>query len=279
MQSNRRDFLKSQALAASAAAAGIPIVAEAAPAASAAGGTGVRWDKAPCRFCGTGCSVMVGVQDGRVVATQGDPEAPVNRGLNCIKGYFLSKIMYGKDRLTTPLMRKKDGKYDKNGEFVPVSWDEAFDLMAAKWKETLKSDGPTGVGMFGSGQWTVYEGYAASKLWKAGFRSNNLDPNARHCMASAVTGFMRTFGIDEPMGCYDDIEQADAFVLWGSNMAEMHPVLWSRITDRRLSNPNTKVVVLSTFEHRSFDLADLGMVFAPQTDLEIGRASCRERVS
>jgi nitrate reductase NapA len=74
----------------------------------------VRWDKAPCRFCGTGCAVMVGVQDGRVVATQGDPDAPVNRGLNCIKGYFLSKIMYGKDRLTTPLMRKKDGKYDKD---------------------------------------------------------------------------------------------------------------------------------------------------------------------
>jgi nitrate reductase NapA len=97
-----------------------------------------------------------------------------------------------------------------------------------------------------SGQWTIFEGYAATKLWKAGFRSNNLDPNARHCMASAVTGFMRTFGIDEPMGCYDDIEQADAFVLWGSNMAEMHPVLWSRITDRRLSSPHVKVAVLST---------------------------------
>ena len=82
--------------------------------------------------------------------------------------------------------------------------------------------------MFGSGQWTIWEGYAASKLFKAGFRSNNLDPNARHCMASAVVGFMRTFGIDEPMGCYDDLEHADAFVLWGSNMAEMHPILWSR---------------------------------------------------
>ena len=67
------------------------------------------------------------------------------------------------------------------------------------------------------------------KLFKAGFRSNNLDPNARHCMASAVVGFMRTFGIDEPMGCYDDIEAADAFVLWGSNMAEMHPILWTRV--------------------------------------------------
>jgi nitrate reductase NapA len=269
MKSDRRVFLKSQAMAAASAAAGIPIVAEAQQAASGAPRAGVRWDKAACRFCGTGCSVMVGVQDGRVVATQGDPEAPVNRGLNCIKGYFLSKIMYGKDRLTQPLLRKKNGKYDKEGEFTPVSWDEAFDIMAVKWKEALKAGGANAVGMFGSGQWTIWEGYAAAKLWKAGFRSNNIDPNARHCMASAVTGFMRTFGIDEPMGCYDDIEQADAFVLWGSNMAEMHPILWSRITDRRLSHPDCKVAVLSTFEHRSFDLADQPIVFTPQTDLAI----------
>ncbi|MCP5283650.1 MAG: nitrate reductase catalytic subunit NapA [Burkholderiaceae bacterium] len=267
MHSNRRDFLKTQAASAAAAAAGIPIVVEAAP--QAPNDAAVRWDKAPCRFCGTGCSVLVGVQEGKVVATQGDPEAPVNRGLNCIKGYFLSKIMYGKDRLTTPLMRKKGGQYDKNGEFVPVSWDEAFDVMAAKWKEAIKTTGPDSVAMFGSGQWTIFEGYAASKLMKAGFRTNNIDPNARHCMASAVAGFIRTFGIDEPMGCYDDMEQADAFVLWGSNMAEMHPVLWTRITDRRLSKPDVKVAVLSTFEHRSFDLADIPVIFKPQTDLAI----------
>jgi nitrate reductase NapA len=65
-----------------------------------------------------GCGVLVGVKDGRVVATQGDPDAPVNKGLNCVKGYFLSKIMYGKDRLTRRLLRMKDGKFDKNGEFA-----------------------------------------------------------------------------------------------------------------------------------------------------------------
>ena len=115
----------------------------------------------------------------------------------------------------------------------------------------------------------MWEGYAASKLFKAGFRSNNIDPNARHCMASAVMGFMRTFGMDEPMGCYDDIEATDTFVLWGSNMAEMHPVLWTRVTDRRLSAPNVKVAVLSTFEHRSYELADIELTFKPQTDLAI----------
>ncbi|MCV5901359.1 molybdopterin-dependent oxidoreductase, partial [Escherichia coli] len=86
------------------------------------------------------------------------------------------------------------------------------DTMAEKWKASLEKKGPTSVGMFGSGQWTVMEGYAAAKMMKAGFRSNNIDPNARHCMASAVVGFMRAFGIDEPMGCYDDFENADAFV-------------------------------------------------------------------
>ena len=263
----RRAFLKATAAASTAAAAGIPLAAG--PAMAQVATPDIRWDKAPCRFCGTGCSVLVGVKDGRVVATQGDPDAPANRGLNCIKGYFLSKILYGADRLTTPLLRKANGQYDKDGAFEPVSWDEAFDVMAAKWKEALAAKGPTSVGMFGSGQWTVWEGYAAAKLMKAGFRSNNIDPNARHCMASAVVGFMRSFGIDEPMGCYDDFEHADTFVLWGSNMAEMHPILWSRLTDTRLTKPGAEVHVLSTFEHRSFELADNGMVFRPQTDLAI----------
>ena len=268
MKINRREFIKTQAITAAAASAGIALPAVAQQKA-ATPSTAVRWDKGVCRFCGTGCAVLVGVQNGRVVATQGDPDSEVNRGLNCIKGYFLSKIMYGEDRLTQPLLRMKNGKFDKNGEFTPISWDDAFKIMAEKWKAALKTSGPSAVGMFGSGQWTIWEGYAANKLFKAGFRSNNLDPNARHCMASAVFGFMRSFGADEPMGVYDDAEHADAFVLWGSNMAEMHPILWSRITDRRLSQPSCKVAVLSTFEHRSFDLADMPMIFTPQTDLAI----------
>lgn len=266
---SRRDALKAKAAAVAAAAAGISLPAAAQNLVTDPEHTQLKWSKAPCRFCGTGCSVMVATKDNHVVATHGDVLSPVNRGLNCVKGYFLSKIMYGQDRLTQPLLRKKNGVYDKNGDFTPVSWDEAFDVMAEKWKAALKAKGPTSVGMFGSGQWTVWEGYAASKLMKAGFRSNNLDPNARHCMASAVVGFMRTFGMDEPMGCYDDMEAADAFVLWGSNMAEMHPILWTRVTDRRLSAPHVKVAVLSTYQHRCFDLADIPMMFKPQTDLAI----------
>lgn len=105
MKLSRRSFMKANAVAAAAAAAGlsVPGVARAVVGQQEA----IKWDKAPCRFCGTGCGVLVGTQQGRVVACQGDPDAPVNRGLNCIKGYFLPKIMYGKDRLTQPLLRQK----------------------------------------------------------------------------------------------------------------------------------------------------------------------------
>lgn len=269
MNITRRSYLKAQAAAAASAVAGMSLSTQASNIITSSKETELTWSKAPCRFCGTGCGIHVATKNNKIVATHGDIHCEVNKGLSCVKGYFLSKILYGKDRLTQPLLRKKDGIFHKNGDFEPVSWNEAFDIMEEKFKKTLKEKGPTGIGMFGSGQWTVWEGYAASKLMKAGFLSNNIDPNARHCMASAVGGFMRTFGIDEPMGCYDDIEAADAFVLWGSNMAEMHPILWTRVTDRRLSNPHVKVAVLSTYEHRSFDLADVPVIFHPQSDLAI----------
>ena len=141
----------------------------------------------------------------------GRPDAPVNRGLNCIKGYFPPKIMYGKDCFDAAAAAYENGKYDKEGEFTPITGSglrcDGREIQNRPERKRTES-----IGMFGSGQWTIWEGYAASKLFKAGFRSNNIDLNARHCMASAVVGFMRTFGMDELMGCYDDIEQADAFV-------------------------------------------------------------------
>lgn len=173
----------------------------------------------------------------------------------------------------------KNGKCDKNGEFQPIGWKQAFDIMEQKCKATLKAKGPTGVGMFGSGQWTIWESHAANKLIKAGLRSNNIEPNARHCMASAAFGFIRTFGADEPMGCYDDAEAAGAFVLWGRNMAEMHPILCSRIINRRLTAKHVKVHVLSTFSHRRCEVADVELIFEPQNDLAILNDICHHIIS
>ncbi|TKJ38497.1 periplasmic nitrate reductase subunit alpha [candidate division LCP-89 bacterium B3_LCP] len=89
-------------------------------------------------------------------------------------------------------------------------------------------------------------------------------------MASAFAGFIQTFGIDEPAGSYDDIELTDTIITWGANMAECHPILWSRVSDRKLSNrEEVKVVNLTTFTNRCSDLADTEIIFKPQSDLAI----------
>src|SRR4029079_8695544 len=147
---DRRECLKLEAAALAAAAGGLPAPLAAQNLVTDRSITELKWNKAPCRFCGTVCGVMVATKEGQIVATHGDTQAEVNRGLNCVKGYFLSKILYGADRLTTPLMRKRNGVFDKNGELTPVSWDEAFDTMADRLKQVLKDKGPTAVGMFGS---------------------------------------------------------------------------------------------------------------------------------
>ncbi len=274
---SRRSFIKASVAAATAVTVGLPVPKELM--AYVDPKTGWRWDKGACRFCGVGCGIQIATSKGKVVAVKGDPDCDVNRGLLCVKGYANAKILYGDDRLTKPLLRMKNGKFDKTGDFVPVSWERAFDEMETQFKRVHKELGPTGIGIMGSGQYTIQEGYAAVKLLKAGWRSNNLDPNARHCMASAVAGFIQTFGIDEPSGCYDDIELTDTVVLWGANMAEMHPMLWARITEQRLKSKSYRVVNLTTYSNRSSELADLEIVFKPNADLAIWNYIAREIVA
>ncbi|WP_033367445.1 molybdopterin-dependent oxidoreductase [Rubritalea marina] len=253
----RRDFLKVSAMAAATSAAAAkagqehhsPVVAG-----------GLKWDKAPCRFCGTGCHVKVGVRDGKVEAIAGHEGADVNKGLLCMKGYHVGGILYGEDRLTQPQLRV-------NGKLENITWDEAINIMAQKIY-----DNPKGFANYGSGQWTVPEGYAAQKFIKGGLSNNHIDPNARLCMASAVTGYVSTYGVDEPAGCYDDLDVADVVILWGNNPAEMHPVLFSRIIDRRSRGETVTIVDIGTRRTRSTEFADEFMEMKPQGDMAI--ANC-----
>ena len=264
MNVDRREFLKTSLTAGAASAFWRDLLVP--PEAQAQGVTAERWQKAPCRFCGVGCSVLVGVRKGRVVAVRGDAESPVNKGLLCVKGYSLPKILYGGDRFTTPLLRKGD-------RFVAIGWDAALDLAARKFKEAIRQSGPESVGAYFSGQSTVFEGYAINKLMKGGIGSNNIDGNPRLCMASAVAGFYSSFGMDEPMGCYDDLDLADAYFVWGSNFAECHPILYARIIERKHQDPHVTIVSLQTFTNRSSDEpADIPVIFKPQTDLALANA-------
>ncbi len=257
----RRHFLKASALGAATLAAK-RLVAEGPPPAVdpsilARNGDGIHWQKAPCRFCGTGCHVQVGVKGGKIVSIAGDQRAEVNRGLLCVKGYHVGLALYGKDRLKRPLLRM-------DGKLVPISWERALEIVA----ERVMMD-PDGFAFYGSGQWTIPEGYAAQKLMKGGLANNHIDPNARLCMASAVTGFLATYGVDEPAGCYDDLDRCDVLIMWGNNPAEMHPVLFSRVIDRRFRGQKVKLIDLTTRRTRTSAFCDRTLIFTPHSDLAI----------
>ncbi len=269
MKTSRRSFIRGTA----AAAAGTALIGcDASRGAKDPLDASLKWEKAPCRFCGTGCGTLVGLRKGKVEAVTGDPDCPVNKGLLCAKGYSLPSILYGEDRLTHPLLRKGDS-YQK------ISWDEAIGITAEKFQSAIDQHGPKSVGIYGSGQWTVQEGYAAQKWFKGGLRSNNIDPNARLCMASAVVGFLTTFGSDEPMGAYDDLDYADTFVLWGNNMAEMHPVLFNRVLTRKKQGHHVKLIDITTRRTQTSAYADEVVLMNPQGDLAIANGIAHYLIS
>ena len=136
-----------------------------------------------CVLCEASCGLEVKVDGPTVVSIRGHKQDPLSRGHICPKAIALQDIHTDPDRLRTPVRRV--GAPGTDATWEPIGWDEAFDLMAVKWKAAIKQslaenqgkppeEITSRVGMFGSGQWTVYEGYAASKLYKAGFRCGRL---------------------------------------------------------------------------------------------------------
>ncbi|MGA2990370.1 MAG: nitrate reductase [Candidatus Korobacteraceae bacterium] len=224
----------------------------------------LEWVKSVCRYCGTGCGLYIGVQNGKVMAVKGDTENH-NKGLLCLKGFLLPQIMSAPDRLQHPLIRK-------NGNLERATWDEAMTLVASKFQESIQKYGPDSIGFYGSGQGLTEETYTANKLFKGGIRTNNVEGNPRLCMASAVAGYLTSYGKDEPMGCYEDIDHADVFFIVGSNTAEAHPVIFERIVKRKAAKPSVKVIVLDPRRTPTSRIADLHISFTPGTDMAIMNA-------
>ncbi len=229
------------------------------------------WHKGVCRFCGTGCGVMVGTREGRVVDVQGDEYAH-NKGRLCIKGLLNRDILYVKDRALQPMVRA-------NGQLRQATWDEALEAAAEGFRQRIDQYGADSVGFYGSGQLYTQESYAANKLFKAGLGTNNVDGNPRLCMASAAAGYISTFGADEPMGCYEDIDHAECFFVTGSNTAECHPIIWERVRDRQRAYPDeTFIIVVDPRRTRTAARAHLHLQIRPGTDVALYNAMLHEFV-
>ena len=253
---DRRSFIKASAATAALAMAGLP--------AEVLADSTIDYSRAQCRFCGTGCTVLAGIKNGRIVSIKGDAYSPINFGRLCMKGYALPHIMYAEDRLTKPLVRQPGGKYKE------VGWDEALDLVAGKFADLIKEHGVDSVAWYGSGQNTTQEAFAANKLFKGIIGTANVEGNPRLCMASAVGGYLNTFGSDEPAGTYDDFDVSDCFFIIGANPAEQHPMLFRRIIDRKAAYPDrVKFIVVDPRNTPSAKYADLHIQLKPGYDMHL----------
>jgi nitrate reductase NapA len=271
---DRRTFLRKLGLlsATTAASAAVPGAVMPLGGVLPRAGAGPVWKKAPCRLCGVGCGLLVGVENGRAVAVKGDPDSPVNQGLACAKGYYSAQILAGRDRITRALVRRE-------GRLVEVPLREALDLVAFRLGETVRQHGKDSVAIYGSAQWTVPDAYLAAKLFKGALGTNNVETSARLAAGSAVAGLRSSFGLDGAIGCSEDLDHADVFVLWDANLAETDPVLFSRILDRKRANPAVRILDLATRTSRTSYAADHSLLHAPHAGLAIANAICHEIVA
>ncbi|SFQ10960.1 assimilatory nitrate reductase catalytic subunit [Mesorhizobium sp. NFR06] len=208
-----------------------------------------------CPYCGVGCGVLAEIAADGKTTVRGDPEHPANFGRLCSKGAALGETLGLEGRLLRP---------EINGR--QADWDEALDLVAAKFSRAIAEHGPDSVAFYVSGQLLTEDYYVANKLMKGFIGSANIDTNSRLCMASSVAGHRRAFGEDIVPGVYEDFERADLIVLTGSNTAWCHPVLYQRMLSARRER-GTRIVVIDPRRTATADECDLHLALDPGTDV------------
>jgi formate dehydrogenase major subunit len=217
-----------------------------------------RRTKTVCTYCGVGCSFDIWTKDRHILKVE-PAEGPANGVSTCIKGKFGWDFVNSPDRLTKPLIREAD-------TFREASWDEALDLVARRFSEIKAATGPDSLAFISSSKCTNEESYLMQKLARAVIGTNNMDNCSRYCQAPATTGLFRTVGYGGDSGSISDIEQAGLVLIIGSNTAESHPVLATRVK-RSHKLRGQKLIVSDLREHEMARRADVFLHPRPGTDL------------
>ncbi|MEV7283476.1 molybdopterin-dependent oxidoreductase [Streptomyces sp. NPDC093252] len=222
-----------------------------------------------CSYCGVGCGVVLELDrdpaDGRrrVARASGDRAHPANAGRLCTKGATGADLMAAPGRLGTALTRPERG-----AEPVAADVGEAVALVAGQLRAILDAHGPDALALYVSGQMSLEAQYLANKLAKGFLRTQHIESNSRLCMASAGTGYKLSLGADGPPGSYQDFDDADVFLVIGSNMADCHPILFLRMMDR-VKSAGARLIVVDPRRSATADKADLHLPVRPGTDLAL----------
>ena len=222
----------------------------------------VEWKYTTCGYCSTGCSIEVGIdRRGEAVASRGAAGADVNRGKLCIKGIFEHELFKSSGRGTTPLVRTS-----RVDAFSETDWDSALDTVGSEIKRLQATYGRDSFAIISTGQIMTEEFYTLGKLARGVIGTNNYCGNTTLCMASAVSGYKRSFGSDGPPGCYEDFEHTECLLAFGSNLPEQHPIIFWRLK-MALEQRKFPVIVVDPRVTMFAQMADMHLPITPGTDL------------
>ena len=226
-----------------------------------------KWSYSTCGYCSTGCSIEIGInKDGKPVASRGVADADVNRGKLCVKGLFEHELFESSGRGKTPLMRNSI-----HDEYQESGWDGALDKMAAEINRIQAKYGPDSFAIVSTGQILTEGFYTLGKLARGVIGTNNYDGNTTLCMASAVSGYKRSFGSDGPPGCYEDFEHTECLIAWGSNLPEQHPIIYWRFKEAR-EKRQFPLIVIDPRVTMLAQYADFHLCITPGTDVVLMNA-------
>jgi formate dehydrogenase major subunit len=217
----------------------------------------VKRTKTVCTYCGVGCSFDVWTRDRHILKIE--PMHGAANGIStCVKGKFAWDFINSDDRLTSPLLRQGD-------TFVEISWDEALQVIYDKFTQVKRDHGPDALAFIASSKCTNEESYLMQKLARAVIGTNNVDNCSRYCQTPASKGLQRTVGYGADSGSIADIEQAELVVIVGSNTAESHPVLATRVK-RSHKHRGQRLIVADLRKHEMAERADIFIRPNPSTD-------------
>jgi formate dehydrogenase major subunit len=190
-----------------------------------------------CAYCGVGCAFNVETRGDQVVRMTPSKEGKANEGHACVKGRFAFGYTTHKDRITKPMIR--DSIDDPWRE---VSWPEAIDFTARRFREIQAEYGRDSIGGITSSRCSNEETFLVQKLVRAGFGNNNVDTCARVCHSPTGYGLKTTLGESAGTQAFDSVDKTDVVMLIGANPTEAHPVFGSRLK-RRLREGAQLIVV------------------------------------
>ncbi len=188
---------------------------------------------------------------------EGHPNA-ASQGRLCIKGMNAHQHALNGDRLLYPLIRR-------DGKLVRASWDEALDLIAARFREAMQQHEPDTIGVYGGGSLTNETAYLLGKFARIGLGTRYIDYNGRFCMSAAASAGTKVFGVDRGLTFrLQDIPLAQCIILAGTNIAECQPTLLPYFHEARANG--ARIIVLDPRQTGTAAIADLHLQLKPGTD-------------